>query len=258
MKTGTVLAFINQKGGTTKTTTAAAVGAGLAKQSKRVLFVDTDAQSNLTQHLQADDADGATVYDVLTGSAGAADAIRHTAQGDIIPAAFALASYKGNNPAALREALQPLRRLYDFIIIDAPPALGSLTGNILLAADFAIIPAQADAFSLQGIYQLATTAEVLRRSGTHAAQILGIVLTRYNPRSILARSFTEQIEDAAASIGTHVFKTRIREGVAVREAQAVGESLFDYAPRAKVTADYAELVAEIIEQIRKAQNGGRK
>ena len=247
-----VLCFINQKGGVGKSTLAGAVGAGLAKKGKHVLFVDLDAQGNLTRALCADTA-GPTAYDAMTGTAAAA-AIRHTEQGDVMPAsdAFIGADKKIQGIGSeyrLRDALRPLRPLYDAIIVDTPPALGIVSVNALCAADGIVIPTEATPFSLQGLAQLAENVQAVQHGGNPDLRIMGVVLTRWNARSILSRDFAEIIEDKAREIGTTVYNTRIREAVAWKESQAMQKSVFDYAPKSNAAADAAQLVAEIIKQI---------
>ena len=155
------LAIINQKGGVGKSTTAEALAAGLFLKGYSVLSIGLDAQSNMTYTAGAK-TDGATALGVLTGEIPAKDAIQHTESGDIIPASKALAGAdafiaEAGKEYRLREALEPIRGEYDFIIVDTPPALGILTINALTACDSVIIPAQADIYSLQGGEQLAGT-----------------------------------------------------------------------------------------------------
>lgn len=251
-----IIAVVNQKGGVGKSTTAAAVGAGLMKAGKSVLFVDLDAQGNLSQHFRAE-TNSATIYGAMMGEVKAADAIRRTPQGDIIPASPALvgADKTFSNTGReyrLRDALKPLRPLYDVILIDTPPTLGVLTANALTAAQGAIVPAQADAFSLQGIGQLSETVAAVQQYTNPALRLLGIVITRYNGRAILSRDLAQIIDDTARQIGTKAYKTKIRECTALKEAQAVGASIFDYAPRSNAAKDYAQLVAEIIDDTKEA------
>lgn len=246
-----ILAIINQKGGVGKSTTAAAIGAGLILKGETVLFVDLDAQGNLTFNLGAGPA-ALSSLEVLTGTARPAEAILHTAHGDLIPASPALAGADGIITATgkeyrLREALAQLRG-YDYIILDTPPALGILTINALTACTGVIVPAQADAYSLQGIAMLAQTIDVVRKYCNPALKVKGIVLTRYTPRSILSRDMTKLMEETAASLGTKVYSSTIRECTALREAQAVQDTIYSYAPRSNAAADYMALVEEILTE----------
>lgn len=243
------LAVINQKGGVAKTTTAAAIGAGLSSRGHRVLFIDLDAQGNLSSSLGAGGrAPGA--LELLTGQSVEP---QHTAQGDLIGSTPALAAAdttitETGKEYRLKEALEPLSPSYDFAIVDTPPALGILTVNALTAATAAIVPAQADIFSLEGIGQLSGTIDAVRRYCNPSLKIAGIVLTRYNWRTILGREVKELIERTAGQLHTKLYKTKIRECTALKEAQARRQSIFDYAPRSNAAKDYAALVDEILEK----------
>lgn len=244
------LAIINQKGGVGKSTTAEALAAGLTLKGYSVLSIDLDAQGNMSYTAGAK-TDGATALGVLTGEIPARDAIQHTESGDIIPASKALAGADAfitdtGKEYRLREALEPIRGEYDFIIVDTPPALGILTINALTACDSVIIPAQADIYSLQGIEQLAETIKPVKKYTNPDLTIEGILLTRYSSRSVLSREVAELAEQLAAKLGTKLFKTTIREAIAVKEAQISQRSLYSYAPKAKVTEDYSRFTAEII------------
>ncbi len=247
-----ILAVINQKGGVGKSTTAEALAAGLTLKGYSVLSVDLDAQSNLTYTAGAK-ANGATALGVLTGEIAAKDSIQHTESGDIIPASKALAGADAfisetGKEYKLREALEPIRGEYDYIILDTPPALGILTINALTACDSVIVPAQADIYSLQGIEQLAETIKPVKKYTNPALTIEGILLTRYSSRSVLSREVAELAEQLAAKLGTKLFKTTIREAIAVKEAQISQRSLYSYAPKAKVTEDYTRFIAEILRE----------
>lgn len=146
----------------------------------------------------------------------------------------------------MKEALEPLKQQYDYIIIDTPPALGILTVNALTACDTVIIPAQADVFSLHGIEQLNETIKPVRTYCNPSLTISGILLTRFNARSILANEVKEHAERLAQRMNTKVFTTTIREAVAIKEAQITRQPIFDYAPAAKVTADYKRFIDEFL------------
>lgn len=243
------IAIANRKGGVGKSTTAAAITSYLTLNGYRVLAVDLDAQRNLTSTMNAR-AEAKTVLGVLTGETTAAEAIRHTEQGDIIPASKALsgadlAIVDTGKEYKLKEALEAVKADYDYIVMDCPPALGILTVNALTAADSVIIPAQADVYSLEGIADLEETIEPVRKYCNPSLTIAGILLTRYNGRSILSREVTTLAEQLAQRLGTKVFKTTIREGVAVKEAQISQQSLFTYAPTANVTEDYRAFIKEL-------------
>ena len=162
-----VIAVINQKGGVGKSTTAQAIGQGLTLKGYKVLFVDLDAQGNLTYSLNASQSNK-TVLEVLTKQVDAKDTIQKTATGDIMPSSLQLSGAdlmltEMGKEYRLKEALEPIKSKYDYIIIDTPPALGILTVNALTACTGVIIPAQADIYSLQGIGQLNSTIEAVKK-----------------------------------------------------------------------------------------------
>ena len=245
-----IISVINQKGGVGKSTTAHALGTKLALLGNRVLFVDLDAQTNLS-HTLGVPCDGYTVMDVLTKQISPSDAIYRGEKWDCIPGHQSLAGADmvlntTGKEYRLKEALDELDE-YDYIIIDTPPALGILTVNALAATQGIIIPAQADIYSLQGIGQLYNTIEAVRKyCNNPGLKIKGILLTRYSPRTVLTRDFTQMIEETAKKLDTILYKAKIRESVSVKEAQAKKKDIFSYAPKSNATADYEEFVMEVI------------
>jgi chromosome partitioning protein len=247
-----VLAIINQKGGVGKSTTALAVGAGLLLKGYKVLFIDLDAQGNLSYTLGAT-TQGYNALGVLQRTETAKEEIQHTEQGDIIASSPSLAGadaviIETGKEYRLKEALENVSGEYDYCIIDTPPALGILTINALVACSGVIIPAQADIYSLQGISQLNSTIETVKRYCNSKLSIMGIVLTRYSSRSIISREVAEMLEQTAEQLNTKLYKTKIRECTAIKEAQATKQNIFSYAPKSNATADYKALVDEIIRE----------
>ena len=246
-----VYAIINQKGGVGKSTTAAALLAGLSLKGFKVLAIDLDPQCNLSYAAGAD-TEHKTALSLLTGENPAADTIQHTAAGDIIAASKNLAGADAfitdtGKEYRLRESLEGIAAQYDYCIIDTPPSLGILTINALTACNSVIIPAQAAVFSLQGIDQLNQTMQPVKKYCNPALTIEGILLTRYNARTIAARDIAAYTEQLAAKLGTKVFNATIREGIAIEEAQLSSRNIFDYAPKANVTHDYQAFIDELIK-----------
>ena len=247
-----IFAIINQKGGVGKSTTAHAIGAGLSLKGYKVLFIDLDAQSNLSYTLGAVNKKISSL-DILTCVSTAEQAIQTTEQGNIIPASTSLAGADAiitttGKEYRLKEAIAPLKNRFDYIIIDTPPALGILTINALTACTGVIIPAQADIYSLQGISQLQGTIQAVRQYCNHDLKVKGIVLTRYSNRSILSREVAEMIEDTAHRLNTKLYKTAIRECIAIKESQVNQQNIFAYARKSNASADYEALINEIIER----------
>lgn len=255
------LAIVNQKGGVGKTATVAGLGQGLILRGFNVLFVDLDAQQNLT-YTMGGSPGGKNIATLLQESIDAGpgaqlhtlDAIQRTPQGDIIAGAAAMAGADTiladitGREYKLREILQPVKEYYDYCILDTPPTLGTITVNALTAAQGAIAPAQAEIYSLISIGQLRSTIETVKRYCNPGLNFTGIVLTRFNGRTNVRREVAERIEAAAAQYGTRLYKTRIRECTALQEAALMQQSIFDYAPRSNAAADYTALVEEILTQ----------
>ena len=242
-----ILAIANQKGGTAKSTTAAALAQAAAHKGRRVLAIDLDPQGNLSFFLAAD-VTRPGAFEVLDGLP-TADAIQATAGGlDVIPASWNLQTITSSRGSArrLKAALKPVAGRYDLIIIDTPPTAGELQYNALMAADSLIIPLQADIVGLQGLYQMADTARQIQQSNPDLT-ITGYILTRSGGRSTLARQLADTIQARAQEMGIPFLKA-IREAVAIREAQTLQRSLYEYAPRSKPAADYLELLDTITNQ----------
>lgn len=245
-----VIAVSNQKGGVGKSTTANALGAYLFHKGFKVLYVDMDAQGNLSYSMGASNKNISSL-EVLTGTATAREAIVQTPQGDLIPASPALASADAiltetGKEYKLREALEPLLGEYDYIIIDTPPAIGALTINALTACNSVIVPAQADIFSLQGIGQLVQTIQTVKKYCNRNLSIKGLLITRYNARTVLSKDMTDLLEDTAQKLQTKLYQTKIRECTALKEAQASQQDIYIYAPRSNGTADYTAFVEEVL------------
>lgn len=245
-----VITVTNRRGGTGKTCTTSALGAGLTLRGYKTLCIDLDSQTNLTFDMGAS-SECITIMDVLTGQADAEGAIQHTDNGDVISGSPQLATAdltltgKGKE-YRLKEAIQPLLPLYDYIIIDTAPSLGVLTVNALTASDSAIITAQAEVHSLQGIGQLYETIKAVRAHSNPALRIDGILITRYIDRTIIARDMRANLMQVAEVLETKVFAQPIRECNALKEAQALQTNIFAYAPRSNAGKDYNALLDELI------------
>lgn len=249
-----IIALTNQKGGVGKTTTSSALAAGLTQNGSKVLGIDLDPQGNFGFSLGLDIENCKNIYDVLKHNLPVQEAIQTTDYCDIVTSNILLSSAELEFHAAERElllkkALQPVESLYDYIIIDTPPALNILTVNAYAAADFLLIPMVAEILSIVGVTQIKETINSVKGSVNPHLKVLGILLTKYNRRTILAREVKEMAESIAAQIDTTVFHTPIRPGVAIAEAPAHGESIFDYSPRSNPTLDYKAFVKEVLQRI---------
>ena len=243
------ISIINQKGGVGKTTTAQALGAGISLTGKKVLLVDLDPQGNLSKATGAATR-GKTALEVITGKARAQDAIQTTPEAHIIAAGPGLGAdgilTRTGKEYRLVEALEPVKKMFDFIVIDCPPSLGVLSVNALTAADYGSVPVQADRFSREARGQFYDTFTAVKKYTNKALEIMGVLITRYNGRSVLSREAAEMIADKAREMGASTFTAKIREGIAVKEAQMVSKSIFEYAPKSNAAADYMEFTKEVL------------
>lgn len=249
----TVIAITNQKGGVGKTTTAAALMTDLTQRGKRVLGIDLDPQGNLGFSLGLDIENRPTLYEVFKGKIAVEAAVTATDCGDVLPSNILLSAseLEFNRPGReflLKTEISRLESRYDYVIIDTPPALNTLTVNAYVAADFLIIPMAPEILSLLGVSQIKETVETVRKCYNSRLRVLGILLNKFNPRLTLNREVLELSEQIAAQFDTKVFQTKVRASVAVAEAPAHGESVLTYAPRAKPAEDFRALVEEILRE----------
>ena len=237
-----------------KTTTSAAIASGISLAGKRVLGIDLDPQGNLGFCLGAGMDNQYTVLDVLKGTVPVQKALFKSDYGDLLVSDITLSSsglesLPTRREYILRDAIWPVLNQYDYIIIDTPPALNLLTVNAYSVSNFLIIPMASDILSLVGLAQLKETIDTVRDTFNPGLNVLGILLTRFNPRTLLSRDVLEMAEQLAGQIHSRVFDTKIRSGVAVAEAPAHGESIFSYNPRSSAVKDYQAFLDEIAPEI---------
>lgn len=232
------------KGGTGKTTTAAALAQAAAQDNKRVLAIDLDPQCNLSFVLGGNLQQTGS-YDLLHG-ASPQSVIQSCNPGiDLIAGNADLSLEQSRNASAnrLKDAIEPIRKKYDFIFIDTPPTIGELTYNALNASTGLLIPLEADINSIQGLYFITDIAEQIKKNNT-GLKIKGTILTRYDNRANINKYFKQSLEDIGQQIKAP-FLMAIRPGVALREAQAKRVSLYEYAPNSRPAQDYKELYNRI-------------
>lgn len=244
-----VITIAATKGGTGKTTTAAALAQAFAGMGRTALLVDADAQGSASLIYDAEESPG--LYAVLKGRAEAADLVQHTEAGYILPASpeldgleTELARDKGRD-TLLARALEPLKASYDAIVIDTAPGVSTLLVQALTAADKVLIPMQADTQSLRGLEKLAETVADVQRYTNKRLEVAGVVVTMYDGRTVLAKQYDELIGETCGHLGFPFAKTHIRRAVAVQEAQALRQSLYDYAPKSNPARDYRALIEEL-------------
>ena len=230
-----IISVALQKGGVGKSTSTQNLSAYLGNMGKKVLIVDLDAQCNTTFSSGAEPKEQ-TASDFLGGQCPPEDSIVSCSHYDIIPADAYLSNVESAevDKGLLKHRLSPCIGKYDFIFIDTPPALGNLLKNALYASNYVIIPMDARPYAIQGIDAFIDTMQETNPD----LRILGIVLVKYNDRSIINRDMRNSIKQYAKGINTLMFNTYIREGVAVPESQATRQDLIDYAPKSNPASDY--------------------
>lgn len=248
-----VIAIANQKGGVGKTTTAVNLGASLAAAEMRTLIVDMDPQGNATSGLGVRARDlKASLYSVLLDYGSLASAIRrrvHLPMLDVVPTTTELAGAEvelagmPDRETRLRQALLGIRDLYDFILVDCPPAMGLLTLNTLVAADTVLVPLQPEFFALEGLSQFSETIQLVQRHLNPSLGIEGVLLTMYDGRLGLAR---EVAEEARRFFGNRTFRTKIPRNVRLAEAPGFGQPVLLYDAASAGSQAYLNLASEVI------------
>ncbi|HXI04500.1 MAG TPA: ParA family protein [Candidatus Saccharimonadales bacterium] len=250
-----IVSITNQKGGVGKTTTAINLSAAIAEKGLKTLLVDLDPQSNATLSYLDRKQVEKTVYDALTEKdltfkdIVVRSSILHL---DIAPSAISLAKLESrlvgelDGHFRLKDRLQSVIADYDYIVLDTPPTLGLLTVNALVASTHLLIPIQSSYFSLEGTDDLLETVEKIKARPNPDLQILGVVITLHDKRTVLARDIRKQIKEV---FGSKVFKTVISKSVRLEESPAYKESIFTFAPESSGALDYYRLSEEVISRV---------
>jgi chromosome partitioning protein len=240
------IAVLSQKGGTGKTTTVRTLTDVLRRCGVRTLAIDLDPQGNLSEYFDLAPDVEPTIADVLGGRAQLAEAIHE----DIVPANLTLAETelmlggKMGRELTLRRALEGLEDRYELVLIDCPPSLGLLTVNALVAADKALITAEAQYFALQGVEQAMEVVELARESLNPRLSLLGVLLNLADMRTVHSR---EALVSLRERFGEAVFDTVIRASIAYAESAERARSILDHRP--DLGADYVALTQELLGRL---------
>jgi chromosome partitioning protein len=253
-----IIAITNQKGGVGKTTTALNVSAALSLMGRSTLLVDSDPQGHSTVSCVKNPAGIETsLFDVMTNSQiKLQDVIlQSNIPGlDLINAKISMAKLEPmlvgeiDGHYRLKDALSPVKKQYDFVIIDTPPTLGLITINALVASDAILIPIQASYLSLEGTDDLLETIDKIKKVANTRLSIIGVVITLFDKRTNIAKDVVKRIRSV---FGTSVFNTVVSKSVKLEESPAYKESIFTYAPNSVGAGQYKKIAEEIIRRAKK-------
>jgi chromosome partitioning protein len=251
-----ILAITNQKGGVGKTTTALNLAAAFANKGLATLLIDLDPQANSTLSFLKPSEIERGVYDALMDPAvdfsEVVQSVEKVPNLDVAPATIHLAKIEAkllgeiDSYYRLKDKLRKIRRRYDYIIVDTPPTLGIITVNALAASTHVLIPIQSSYFALEGTDDLLETIEKIKTRTNRGLQILGVVLTLFDGRTILSRDIRQQVLEV---FGDKVFETVISKSVRLEESPAYREPIFSFSPRSSGAYQYYALSEEILSRV---------
>lgn len=251
-----IITIANQKGGVGKTTTAINLASALALDGKRVLLIDLDPQGNSSlSFLDPEEILGLSTYDWLCEDLEDPMQVVQPTPVEhlfVAPANIHLARVEQQlqgeieAPYRLKDTLETIGGGYDYILIDTPPTLGLLTVNALVASSHIVIPIQASYFAIEGTDDLLDTIEKIKRRTNPNLDILGVLVTMYDKRTILGRDILTKIQDV---FGNKVFDTVITRNVRLEESPAYKESIFTFAPKSSGAEQYEQLGREVLRRV---------
>jgi len=250
----TVISFAQHKGGVGKSSSVATVAGVLAKEGKKVLLIDLDAQANLTKHLSQENFDIEDSPTIYTAFRDKKELPIYTIETpgfpsfDLVPSTIymarldaVLATVRTAKEAVLKKLLKPYRDEYDYVLLDCPPALGDVVINAFTASDFVVVPMTTEVYSYYGIELLLSSIDEVQENSNPDLKLAGIFYNLYDTRANIAKV----VEESVNNLGLPIFKTKIRVDKNIREAPLAHQSAAFLAPEARAVKDYESLTKEI-------------
>jgi chromosome partitioning protein len=250
-----IITVANQKGGVGKTTTAINLAASIADRGKKTLLIDLDPQANSTIAFFDMGEVATSMFDVLGDQRAEMVSVVKPTKDPMLflgPGRLALAKLEQvlagqfDAPYKLKDALAPILKDYDYVVLDTPPSLGILTVNALVASTHLLVPIQAAYFAIEGTDDLLETYERIRARPNPGLKMLGVVITLFDKRTNISRDTHEQIRTV---FGEVLFKTKIGKNVRLEESPAYKETILQFAPKSPGAQDYRKLAAEVIQRV---------
>ena len=247
-----IVAFMNQKGGVGKTTTAFHFAAFLKEQGKKVLCIDLDSQGSLSYCFGAKTKDENTIYEFLTEQATFEETVQRLPYGDILPADAALGIYSFNlegKYGALEKRIAEIKDRYDFILCDCPPGINIYNYNALSCASDVVVTVQANPLSLLGLPQVFNLINTCSELFNKQIRVAGILLTMFNGVTNVAKEMKEQLKIITEPHGIKVYETAVKKLSAIEMASAMAQTVFDYEPKSQAATLYRKACNEIIDSL---------
>ena len=250
-----IITIANQKGGVGKTTTAINLSAAIAERGKRTLLIDLDPQANSTIAFYNSGEIPASMFDVLSENRAAmVNVVKSTKDPNLFlgPGRLALAKLEQvlagqfDAPYRLKDALAPILKDYEYVVLDTPPSLGILTVNALVASTHLIVPIQAAYFAIEGTDDLLETYERIRMRPNPQLKMLGVLITLFDKRTNISRDTHGQIRSV---FGETLFKTKISKNVRLEESPAYKETVLTFAPKSTGAQEYKKLAGEVVQRV---------